>query len=107
MMILIQNDARLKSSKSHSRVSKKSQNYELSRKMAVNAVALSGPGDEERVGSISVFIFHNNIYKKYCNIKKNDNEEWGNSKILSAILRLHLYSQKHRFVQSTKKHAVH
>ena len=103
MIILIQNDARLKSSKSQSRVSKKSQNYELSRKIAVNAVALSGPGDKERLGSISVFIFHNNVYKKYCNIKKNDNEEWGNSKILSAIFN----SQKHRIVQRTKKHAVY
>ena len=37
--------------------------------MAVNAVALSGPGEMEQ-GSISAFIFHNNVYKKYCNIKK-------------------------------------
>ena len=38
--------------------------------MAGNAVALSGPGGMERLGSISAFIFHNNVYKKYCNIKK-------------------------------------
>ena len=48
----------------------KSQNYEPSRKMAVTAVALSGPGEMERLGSISAFIFHNNVYKKYCDIKK-------------------------------------
>ena len=38
--------------------------------MAVNTVALSGPGEMERLGSISAFIFHNNVYKRYCNIKK-------------------------------------
>ena len=35
----------------------KSQSYEPSRKMAVNAVALSGPGDMERLGSFFITMF--------------------------------------------------
>ena len=68
---MILNDARL--------VFVKSQNYEPSRKMAVNAVALSEPGDMERLGSISAFIFHSTFTGSTVILKKND-EVWGNSK---------------------------
>ena len=74
--------------------------------MAGNAVALSGPGGMERLGSISAFIFHNNVYKKYCNIKKMI-MKYRKFRNFMCYFKTTFKVKKTRFVRRAKKRAVH